>query len=178
MEISKNSWMYKVAYGLNETRKQPDTGNLCRFFWKFMLMLFIVWPLVIIAVGLFTGITYLIGFFFAARPRIFKGDPSNPDAPMRFYQNWPRVKGFRVLPIYFVLLGSLTFVPWGKLLKLLQLISWGKLSIVLIVCAAVVLIIGGAATFLESETCQLLNNYLAAKKAKVCPRITFTNKKK
>ncbi len=174
MEISKNSWMYKVAYGANDFK--PNTGNLCKFFWKFVFMLFIVWP-VVIFVGLpIMGLLWLIGFFFAARPSIYESD--NATDLMQFYQNWPRVKGFRVLPIYFVLLGSLAFVPWGKLLKLLQLISWGKLSIALIVCAVIALIIVGAAVFLKSETYQLLKNYLAAKKAKVCPRIVFTDDKK
>lgn len=178
MEISKSGWVYKVAYsGL-----APASTNLCAFFWKFMVMLFLGWPLI----GVFFVIYYLVitvgfvgGFFIAFRPAVFDEDDFKTRNLMINYEKWPSVKGYRLLPIYFVVPALLTwFLPEIWAFLILPPTMFAVSAIGLAIFSGVVLIWmanGGLLKKLSrsSETYQLVKDYLVARKQKVCPIVRF-----
>jgi len=160
MTIKKGGLLYKIAYGLNGDSNLPNQTNLCPFFWKLMFMIFLGWPLYYcVILPLLYGILAMysvIGFLFGYRLE------SEYSMTLIRCQKWPEVKGYRILPIDFIIGAGLA---WGLTLY------W--LCIVLLVLLVLAAVITGLLKFLKTEAWQVLKAYLAAKKAKVCPIIKF-----
>lgn len=201
MEIKRNSWMYKVAYGFEA--KKPKRTNLCSFFWKFVLMLLGGWPLALIAMGVFFALGVVVvfitfisgffaGFFVGYRPSIYEGESRK-----KFwipYKKWPKIKGYRILPIYFVLPVLVYFavnvLDWTALWIMLSGLPAAILSMIfgmlgvlsfLAIAAIIFLLMAGIVwgvvalfdRFFKTGIGTLIKEYVKAKKRKVCPIIKF-----
>ena len=97
-EIRKDSFSYKVAYGM--TRFPPRRINHCLFWRRFLLMFFIGIPLKYLLGSIVMGVMFLISLPFAARPAVFNKDTGDSFVS---YRKWPKIKGYRIRPIYLLL---------------------------------------------------------------------------
>lgn len=185
MEINKNGLLYKIAYGWSPSFS-PSQTNLCRFFWRVVFSLLVVWPLygiAILLVFLFINMFFLIGFFFGCHPTT-----KEPFAP---YRKWPTIKGYRILPVYLVLFAAIAY--WHQALWNALVWTWTKpvtgvwdaatlnINIGFAVVGSVVLIglvSYGIYKFQDTDAAKLLKAYLKAKKEKMCPIVRFVDEKK
>jgi MFS family permease len=159
MNIRKNSFLWKMAYGSwGELDREIKTTNLCKFFWRFVAAFFIVIPLI-----------YIIGFFVAHGP--------DTKGILRPYRKWPKIKGHHVYPItvFLIFVVALGIVRLGMYIGMYNLIFGTSIIVGIVVLMIVVLwfIASSFQTFRESDTFQLVRSYIRAKKDKVCPTITF-----
>lgn len=107
MELRKNGFLYKVAYGLRKNK--PERSNLCRFFWRVLLSVILVWP----PYGLFKAIDYGLIRFLLGTPIAFLGFGYCPllqrkwlvgyggghKLPFRPISWWPKLKnGEHIMP--------------------------------------------------------------------------------
>ena len=98
MDIRKDSFLYRVAYfHKDEESPQPIVTNLCLFFWRFVFYFPIVSGIVLPA--------YFVGLLFGRYPD-FEGLPfaSHP------YNRWPKIRGYRILPIVVLLVGFVIYL--------------------------------------------------------------------
>ncbi len=187
MQISKKGLIYCLAYFYG---KEPQgTTNLCNLFWRFVLGSFLATILVIIF-GSLVSLGFIIGFFFAARPSIFKEDHLD-ETPMTSYNRWLKIRGHKVFPIFFVILGllikSFLTLPMATILWMLEVIGVivGVLAAIFFVFFAAVSmpkLFRMARHFLskktqEIPTYQLVKEYIKAKKKRVCPIVTIVDEK-
>ncbi|HEX8974569.1 MAG TPA: hypothetical protein VF817_03730 [Patescibacteria group bacterium] len=183
MKIKKEGFVYKVAYGLSGGC--PRKTNLCKLFWRFLLMFFIGWPIVGIAYCaihfifyiFFPAIGYTLGFWIAHRPPVFKGDYKGDS--LIPYDKWPTIKGWRVYPIYGVAVAFILFNPKDTMMV-------GRSTIVGIAKHTVFSgffwsWVAGVAVFVillcmtkavkKSETYKMFVEFAKAKKQKICPTV-------
>jgi len=173
MEINKGSWLYTVAYGLDENK--PKEESRCIFFWKFTFMLLIAWPLVLTFTAMMITMFSVFGFFVARRFPFYATDPTTKEF-MVPYEKWPTIKGYRILPIYVVFLPIVLMLANTLVLFLIPIVESSTAWMVVGGVALIVAVIAGYNRVRILEAYQLLKDYLAAKKAKVCPIIKFTHK--
>lgn len=163
MEIKKNSFLWKIAYGFWNGDKETKTTNLCVFFWRVVAAFFIAIPIISI-----------IGFLFAHGLSI-KEDDGGVLTP---YKKWFTIKRHRVYPItvLLILVVVLNIVRLGMYYGLKYLIyGIGALVGIVALACAILLIMNGFRKFRESEILQLVKSYIRAKKEKVCPTINFVD---
>ena len=111
MKIQKTCWLWRVAYGWRVTYntasqdKIPEKTNLCHFVRVFLGGLF-MWPcsyLIYTVCGFFLNAAACFVFFWFGRRLDYEGP--RPIVPI-----WmPSIRGFRILPIYFVIVGWVIF---------------------------------------------------------------------
>ena len=174
IKIKKDSFLYEVAYGL--FTHPPQYTNICRFCFRFVWMFLINWPIVIIFVSILFAVLFTIGFPFASRPGIGRGEINTDYFP---YKKWPEIKGHRIFPIYFLLLFALYYFrsafsgPWELLVGFftLMITNIGLSSIG--TSLGIVLLIYGFKLLSRTEAYQLTQDYLKAKKQGICPMVKF-----
>lgn len=93
-ELKRNSWIFKIAYGINPSRA-PESISVCKLFWRTTHMLFIWWPLICLFCTLATVICV---FGFGQRFPFFKNDILNGWALVDI-KFWPKIFGYRVMPL-------------------------------------------------------------------------------
>ena len=172
-KIKKDSFVYKVAYGL--TSFPPLQINHCRFWKRFILMLVIVWPIVILFLGIGMTIGFIITLPFAGRPAILKEESGEFFIP---YKKWPKIKGHFLRPIYFLLPLGLYYFPGlyyfrSLFLTLFTLITTNIGLSIMGICMIAILLIYSFKLLSKTEAYQLTQDYLKAKKQGICPMITF-----
>ena len=168
-KIKKDSFVYKVAYGM--TTFPPLQINHCRFWKRFILMLVIVWPVIILTLGIGITIGFIITLPFAVRPAIFKEESREFFIP---YKKWPRIKGHLLRPIYFLLLFGLYYFQ-SLFLALFTLITTNIGLSIIGVIAGIILLIYSFKLLSKTEAYQLTQDYPKAKKQGICPIITFVD---
>jgi len=213
MEISKKSLVVKIAYGWRPTfitktkegiwetniPKLPNHTNLCPFFWRFILSLFVIWPIVIIFSWIILrGVCSLVTIpLFASRPTLAWYDPNNGETPHPFkpINTWPRFRGKRILPG--VLLGLLVasgiitmgVVVAGKIIceeastfwipGIIQIVSNPGVqmltTVILLFFTTIFLYFWLSNKIQETSWFILFKIYIKAKKEKMCPIIKFTD---
>lgn len=183
MEIKKGSFVYKVAYGNTKKYKIPNQTNLCRLFWRFIGMFFVVWPILGLLYGILVTVLSVAGFLVAHRLTLFKGD-SHTDNLFIPIKHWPQMREHRVYPIVVLLIAgvakSLIFwyqaIGYASWVALIAVAKFFVSNIVLSIIGsiiAVMLAIFLVHSFLKTETGRLFKSYVAAKKQKVCPLINI-----
>ncbi|MCH7758965.1 hypothetical protein IID20_01250 [Patescibacteria group bacterium] len=174
MEIRKDSFVWKVAYGV--AGLPPRNPNLCRFFWRFVWMFFIGIPVTYFLGGLVMGLMFLISLPFAARPGIFSGDIGNSFVS---YRKWPEIKGYRIRPIYFLLpfvlyyFRSVFFWLADVAVFIFSLMVTNIGLSIIGACVVAFLLFYSFKLLRKTEAYQLTKSYLGAKKQGICPLITF-----
>lgn len=174
MEISKKSWMYRVAY-CDEAGK-PEKTNLCNFFWRTVFNLFVYYfmfpfafilisPLFLVLFLVFLVVEFLVGY----RPTLERGLTKWTLDEMVAYK-LPTVQGRRILPIYLVLVFGVGWVI-GKFVLYYPIYS----AIILLICVFLGLIGLVVYKLSKSEFVGLVKEYVLAKKQKICPIIHFTD---
>ncbi len=172
MEVGKKSFLYKTAYGFNYY--EPTAKSLCVFFWKFVFMFFLGWPLI----TALRAILFVVGFFFGCRPRFSNIDELYNNVAER-YDKWPHIKGFRILPIYLVIaLGIIILYVFSGPFR--GFIVGTIIGVVLSVVIIGVFSRKNSSFFVkeikklkENSAVRLCIEYVKAKKQKVCPIINF-----
>lgn len=153
MKINKEGFVFKTAFGLDE---RPPKGkvSICVLFWKFVSMLFIGWPLHIV-------LSWPLGLLVGRHPVSYgHGFENKPKINYAAFERWPAIGKFKIYPIYF-LLASGVFAAFYFYLKI-SLIVVG-------IIAAIILIIIGKVLYDETETGEMIAEYLKARKEKICP---------
>ena len=161
MQLKKDSFVAKVAYCsfLNSRATAPEVDSLCRLFWKFLLGLFIFWPVSIALLAIVLAITCTQAFLFAEW-----FDKDGKQVPITW---WPTIRGKRILPLWFLLAG----VAW---------LCWEPILIMAAMLVAVVLIfaLSDAVLALAEKAkgisvFELFKERLRPFKDKTCPIVTF-----
>jgi len=191
MEISKNSWLYEVAYLTIKEENRPKMTNLCRFFWRIVLMLFIAWPALLIIWCVFVIIASIVGFLVGERLSFSKSDDLRKEYKSDIlvpYEHQLTVGGKRILPIQLILaLGSGWLVGcygWS-VAKLLyySLLSVGRywlmdrLSVIaefFIGIVGIIFLWWLVYKLYNFEFVHFAKEYISARKQKICPIIRFT----
>lgn len=166
-EIRKDSFVYRVAYGIDAY--PPEKTSLCGMFWKFIFMLF-AWPLLVIAATSIGIVFYAVGFLVAAKPNF-------SDGGIDYYEKWPEIRGHRIWPItvlaIITALGLIYEIIFSSAAK--TAVAFGASHPILIISGLAVIgvIITVFANQQLKEIMELAMSYLRAKKEKVCPMIKF-----
>jgi len=182
VKIKRSGFVYRCAYGLMDKDARPSTVNLCPLFWKFVFMFLLGWWFFFLSymIGcVIIVIIYVFGFFFAARPTIFKGE-ENILFPMMHYTTWPTTpNGKRIWPIWFVLGGLAIWLAYAKrsvatsaVIDLAASLAaptafWNGFGMT----ATCFILFSLGYKFLKSESWLLFRFWCRAKKEKVCPII-------
>lgn len=111
-QISRNGYVYKIAYGLNE-KSHVEKVTRCRLYLRCILMGCFAWPAAFIFVAFVQSFATIFGFFFARRPKTYEErELSSTDDLTIPYTKWPVVRGKRVYPIWFMLAALFAyFIP-------------------------------------------------------------------
>jgi hypothetical protein len=181
MNISKNSWHYKVyAWSCKEWEGYiPTQTNLCSYwqtvvFGAPLIALFNKVPLGIVFYGVVGGIfipaCWLVGF----KPNDIFNDHGDQSRPTFVRYNSPvSIRGFRLYPWHAVVLGVILFCNW-----LIVTHQGWKYDLILegsLLGLAVVII--GSIFYFTSDTWKLTKEVFAAKKIGVCPVVNFIEEK-
>lgn len=171
MTISRKGFVYRVAYPRWWSNHQPETISLCKLFWRFLMILFVAFPIMVV-VNVFMAVMM---FFIAYRVPNFFTEYS--DFTHRAYRNWPTIRGHRVWPISLVPVGLLI---WGILkdpadMEFLGIVIVGIAAIVAVACGIIFFFMEGIPAIRKSEMGQLVREYFKAKKQKICPLIRVTD---
>ncbi|MAG12547.1 hypothetical protein CL630_01915, partial [bacterium] len=185
--INKDRLLYKIVYYFWDKKNEP-TGqiNICKFIrdmvlggltWIFMGIAALIASPFLLAMFLMLLVTM---FSFGWRLIYLNVISLNDRQKFVRCSRWPNIKGYRILPIYFVppvflfyfgsvIVSSISNVAVNVGNAVVS--SWG-LAIVGTV-AVLVLVCWGIYRFTKSELYKLLKVFLAAKKEKICPMITI-----
>ncbi len=177
MMVKKDGWITNIDYGYLLAPMMPYTQktNLCTLFWQFVLGLFIGWPLSILFGVTILTFSIFFGFFVGVRPAILKSDKTdNSFVPIK---SLPRIGKNPILPIYiFLPLGTIALIwnlvkpHWSMIKEFWQQFFASNTSLM---TTGGVLLSAMTIYFLykvkDTEPVQLLKEFIAAKKAKVCP---------
>jgi hypothetical protein len=177
VQISKDSFVYKVAYGYEKEYNRPASGSLCSLLGHFFLSLLILTPsnfLLNLALGVVFGFFGLLSGYRLA----LKDDGPKNDIFVKI-EKWPTIQGHRALPIVIIpALGFVTGLTWLLILVRSDLLAllmnpffWFATSAVI----TLTLLTWGIRSFLRSESYSIFRAYLKAKKDKVCPLVTFVS---
>ncbi len=185
MELRKDGLLYKIAYFFHKEEEYPNKANTCRFFWRVIFMSVTV-PVFAIFVYIIICCVFFIGFFFAARPTVFKSD--SKVEVMVLYKKWPTVYEHRIMPIILVCIagaGWLSFTYSAEIMSNLFALSNTAMtlfsrafseSVFLWTMGAVVTLtffIYKMRKFRGTGAHKLLKEYIRAKKERFCPIVHF-----
>lgn len=167
MKLKKDGWIAVIAY-CGESRV-PEKTSLCKLFWRFIGMLFIVIPIGVI--GILLG--FVIGFLIGYRPISDEGE-----ILFEPYKRWPSIKKFRILPIYGIIIYGI-FVIW-PLIQPWLLFFVGAALLFSFLFTVVIGVLMALDWFKEnaddSEVYQMIKTFLKNKKQKICPEVWFVEK--
>jgi hypothetical protein len=190
MKIDRKGWVYKIAYGHCGWGHKPSSRvGLCALVKQFFWSLFVVWPLAIVfivaVVIIFAALAicmyatlYGFGFFFAARPQAFDG-PGYEICDFVSYKKWPKIRGFRIIPIWLLLLVALianfsAVISEIKsyFVQLAEYTIYSKGFWMFFGFVAAIIVSAFIRSYIKNnEACQVLKEYLKARKQKFCPTI-------
>ncbi len=187
--------LYSVAYGY--TSRKPLNTNLCQFFWRVVLSLLVVWPLLtlwkVVAYGLIRGVGSVIAFvLFGCRLTSWKevdfDDITTLDITTLFKQIswWPKYEGVNIslATIFAGLLCIVVICLVGAFLVYFAIyrgLVCGVLfanSIAGTLTLSVIGLIVLAVVFsivTKTEGRKVVKEFIKAKKQKVCPLISFVD---
>ncbi len=200
MNLSKNSILYKIAYGYSDlfsgNYKQRST-NLCFLFWRVLFSLLFIWPIIILVVPILLAITWLVLTFimflfggYAKFERNFDdSETGNYGALVLTFEpisSWPEIMGTKIWPLH-IILSCFCFTVCGwTILNIMR--DWAALSansfnlgfkifLSMILSGFVVILLGlffkNSSKIKAGESYQLFREYFRAKKEKFCPIISF-----
>lgn len=179
--IKEGSFLFKVAYGATSKNNIPNQVNLCRFFWRCVLMFFIVWPICWTFVGFAILIGSVIGILFGYRIDLRNHRATELFVPIK---RWPTIMGKRWWPVAIleILLG-IYFFYWFLssvsnpvfMSALCQTVPFVTFAGVIL---AIILITVSVAWFGQSSVGKMIRAYIKAKKQKICPMIPIIKKAK
>lgn len=178
MIINKKSWHYQV-YAFSYWGSTPLRTNLCQYMRR---LIFVAPVMGIISAFMFVCFVVVITLGLVVMP-IFGWLPTNWLVPWEIldgdgrykYQGLKLGKSYRAFQVY----------PWHViLLALVGALEWwcyrcyGTHSLVLQgmtvgAIAAVLAVVFGLITYLSSDTGEVVNQYISAKKQRVCPIVEF-----
>lgn len=108
MELSKKSFIFKVAYGLEKKKDIPIKTSLCKLFWRIIFQILFWWPVF----GISIIILSFVGIFVAKRV-----DFQSEDKYFINITRWPKYKGENIIPLslifIFVILCALLVISYG-----------------------------------------------------------------
>lgn len=168
MQLNKNGFVYKVAYGMLTEISRPDRVNICGIFWRFIIMFFIGWPVNFLMFAAVWAWIFIWSFLFKAAYVDLKGEDTYA---LIYFKKWPKIRGHRIAPIW-ILLAAAVIVYFEKLFSLWSLVITSSithwiLGIALLLVFIIYILLGVRKT----ETAQIFKAYLQAKKDKLCPVI-------
>jgi hypothetical protein len=153
MKIKEDGFLYKTAFGLDE-RPPKEKVSICILFWKFVFMFIVGWPLHIL-------LSWPLALLAGKHPVSYgRGCDNNPKINYIAFERWPAIGKFKFYPIYFLLASGL-FSAFYFYLKI-SLITMG-------IIVAILLLIIGKVLYDETETGEMIAEYLKATKEKICP---------
>lgn len=65
--VSKQSFVYKVCYGMARRWEKPDHGDICSLFWRFCFFFFIAWPTILLILAVFNIFSLPLGYLVRVR---------------------------------------------------------------------------------------------------------------
>ncbi len=184
MQFNKKSSVYKITYYWHESK--PERSSLCKLFWQFLSMLFLVWPLYCVMKVLDYTLVRGVGgifavVFFGYRPTI--GVKWHDFVPISW---WPKYKGKNIM--LGKILGSLLVCTLCLFLLKTLIIDGlyrgfllGEVFATKLGTYTFFSIIGLLALYVllsimrKHSWWQLTVEYLRAKKENVCPEIVFVD---
>ncbi|MDP3901405.1 MAG: hypothetical protein Q8Q37_00305 [bacterium] len=175
MTLRKKGFLFRYAYpwAWVFVAKAPARINLCRFFWRCVILAPLQWMLAPIIL-VFIGTCCALGFLFGYRPNT--GGKVSSSEPLVAIQKLPHLFGMRILPIYLILPGMLMFGIFTS-----PTFSEIALDFLLFVCviAGVVVTIIIISTIVgwlwNLEVRRTIRAWVAAKKEKICPIIEIVD---
>lgn len=171
MEIKRSGFLYQVAYGLSLNDVNRSDVSICRFFRRFVLMLCLAWPLVVVVACVMFAVVGFAGFFFARRPPLFS-EMEDGVAPLFVrYKKWPEVGGRRIYPFWFALVGVVAFYFSSVEKMFLGIVMPETFWMVAAAAVAGIAVFSVIAVVGRSESFVLLKELFSAKKQKICPMI-------
>src|SRR6185436_20880132 len=100
--IRKDGILFRCAYWFTNAGHRPESVNRCPFFWRLVFVILVGMPLWWLVWAPFS---LVVGFFFAARPRLFRSDDCrffyegwDEYTPWVPYHHWPRIYGVHFWP--------------------------------------------------------------------------------
>lgn len=172
MEISKKSWIYRVAYWHLFEEHRPDDANLCRFFWRVVLSVFILSPIFLFL----AAVAEIVVFLFAHRCNF---DAKEGEILFKPFNHWPRIGNHKVYPITLAPL-ILVVLYWKEIKTLLHYPIVMTTTYPIATLMVVVVWIGMWLAWLTYGFAkrrpgigQIIRAYIKAKKDRVCPMIKF-----
>jgi hypothetical protein len=186
MEFKRSGFVYQVAYGLRSPDNYPMQTNLCRLFWRFVLMLF-PWVFLVCFSVVFAIVSYSYGVFFASKPTIFDftedREKRASNAAFVPYKHWPTVAGKRIYPIWVIaaayvihaLLTTDVADSVGHSVGNVVSLMADYFPIVFSVIGLTIIVVYTIGTIRKSEWLTLVKGYIKAKKEKVCPIVRFVD---
>lgn len=183
-KIRDDSFIFKTAYWFYETKPMGNINfcKLCRDFVLGLLLGGIVWFILFLCY-LFG---FIIGFFTARRPAIFKTQEDlNSSNFLIFYNHWPKIGGKRVYPIVIIGLAALVYFHS----YIIRFFVWFATVIVKLITSHAGVLFFASVTvlmflvfcfrkFKKSETYGILREYVKAKKSKICPEIEIVKQER
>lgn len=183
MIINKNAWHYHVyefSYALSRDYP-PSRTNLCQYMRRIMFVAPFVSVLLAVLLAFATMVT-LIGVLFMpifgyvptkwAKPwYIFEHDGTRKYQGLKLGRSY---NAFQVYPWHIILLALIVAIEWVvyHYFGVHPLVVQGEIVGVIL---ALVGIVVGLFIYFDSSTGKVINEYLAAKKQKVCPVVEFKN---
>lgn len=112
--VNTKKWSYQFIDTFNDVRPHiasrvnvcdlvPLTGTALLYWTCVAVLLFAICFVIVLA--------FVVGFFFAKRPAIFKDELKN-GASMIDYKKWPRMFGRRILPVTLIFIAFGTVIIW------------------------------------------------------------------
>ncbi|MBI3020332.1 MAG: hypothetical protein HYY60_03350 [Parcubacteria group bacterium] len=146
--------------------------NLCAYFFKFFLMLYLFWPAIGMFIGFVLAVTNIVVLPFGYYAEVIVS--SQTEAPITFtqYPLW-RIKGKRLLPIYFII--ALLYAAWwyadaesATFVHKWTLYITGTFA----VCAGIGVAIAAVVSWYGStdkQSVSMFREWVSAKKQGMCP---------
>lgn len=194
MTIKKEGVLFKLIYGPEWFRdwaasdidwfEAPEKTNVCCLFWRMILSIFLIYPLIIffgsitcacvlLVAAIVIPLFWLIGLLFCHWIYPDSNKDSNRLFKYKKIENWPLTfQGHQVYPISIIALLTIltglvwSFVKWWDV-WLVGFASLGFLALIIYFLPS------KFAKIRNSEFWQLIKAYWKAKKEKVCPIVTF-----
>lgn len=186
MQLKKKGLVFSVAYGWKEKERVPEKVSLCRLFWAFWKGLLIVWPGILLLMGVVFGLVFTVGILFGRRPTIFEDDEKKvgKSAVMMKYEYWPTIRGFRPLPIHLAIVYVVYVMGKTELPNFISgtrhmAITLGRFIVSssgLIfweVMLGISILLWLWFRFPKTEVGRVVVGFVKAKKDKICPQVEF-----
>ena len=176
MKINIASWHYNLLYRQLTGQEHGPTTNICSYFWACIFMLFIGWPCkIIFYYGLarlcWGSILCSLNWFagYTPRERYFEisSDAWYWDERPGYQVGEVKLYPYHVItPALLVALASFVSVHWWP-------IGFYLIMALVTTCLGGFLIFALASKARRTESWELIREFAAAKKAKICPLIIF-----